>query len=65
MSMISAASFGCIDKFDAIRSSASVGILIGGTSDGEKGIPEAGGTRGSEAAGLSPSFLRTSIGVPG
>ena len=66
MSLISAASFGCIDRLEAIRNSASVGALIGGAAgEGGAAISAAAGMRCPDDAGLSPSFFNTSIGVPG
>ena len=65
MSVISAASFGCIDRFDAIRNCDSVGSLTGAVAEAGAAIAEASGTRRSGATGLSPSFRRTSAGVPG
>ena len=48
ISLISAASFGCIDRFDAIRNCASVGGRAGGVKGGAKGgeaaISRASGT---------------------
>ena len=63
MSLISAASFGCIDRFDAIRICASVGGLTVGAAAGSAGISSASGTRRPGLCGFSPSLLRTSGGV--
>jgi len=65
MSLISAASLGCIDKFDAIRNCTSLDGFTGGAVEQVAGISGASGTRWSGLAGFSPSFLATSTGVPG
>ena len=65
MSLISAASFGCIDRFDAIRICASVGGLTVGAAAGLAGISSATGTRRPGCCGFSPSRFRTSGGVAG
>ena len=64
VSLISAASFGCIDRLDAIRNCASLSGLTGGADRGA-GNSSANGARWSGPAGFNPSCLRTSTGVPG
>ena len=65
MSLISAASFGRIARLDAIRSSASVGVLAAGGSAGAAAIVAASG-RGSPGCGeRSPSLAMISTGVAG
>jgi hypothetical protein len=65
MSLISAASLGRIDKFDAIRNCASVGVLTGGASGAGVGIADATGTIWLGEERRNPSLFKISAGVAG
>ena len=65
MSLISAASFGCIDRFDDDRRNcAALGGSTGGAAEGG-GISRARGAFPSGLERRSPNLFRTSTGVPG
>ena len=65
MSLISAASFGCIDRFDAIRNCASLGALAGGAASRLR--RNLGGERHAlvGTGGFQPELFNISAGVPG
>src|SRR6185437_3753093 len=65
MSLISAASFGRIDRLEAIRNCASVGALTGTASRGAVAIAGATGTIWAGCERRSPSLLMISAGVAG
>ena len=64
-SLISAASFGRIDRLEAIRSCASVGVRAAGASDGAAGIAGATGRIWPGWVRRNPSLFMISSGVAG
>src|SRR3954447_1805345 len=65
MSLISAASFGRIDRLEAIRNCASVGTLAAAAADGAVGIADAVGMIWPGWVRRNPSLFMISIGVAG
>src|ERR1700710_110776 len=63
MSLISAASFGRIDRLEAIRNCASVGALAAGASDGAEAIAGAAGMAWPGRVRRNPSLFMISNGV--